>query len=558
MRLPDAEVFLPCVETPTRLILTSKQNGQHLCASKEMGVVSLSTRKEEWFWIHQDEATCGLLKSAKHGFYLAMELGTVKTQEEATMWRMIKKDGRMLIQLEAPSSHESTSDGSSSSTPHESSPETQVVVNHANNCDEWQMECLTGELCFMHHPQSDCRMRCDVVGQINMGSNWKGWEVFRFIAVHDYYIITSWTHTTRALATNDEGRVFTTDRHETKKRAIQYWKITKAPDNSGLWIESESFPGRFLSFIDRTLSCVKNECGTDLKKLWHLEPANRRQFYISNPFQDKRLSSTYHGALSVAGNRKEWEEWSIEKLDGGFFVIQSVYHQGRFLAYDRQGKLATSETPERWQIEESPHGGVVISGVGTDIQISCCNDGTVRSASNSFFGKSETWHLEPIMPSSTSGRNLAVMAGTVAAAAIVAPFAATAIVSALGFGYSGIAAGSVGAGMMSAEATAAAGGAIAAGGAVATLQSVGAAGLGIAGSSAAVGTGVVFGTGIVGGASALGSKKKTVGNSTSTTLRDDAERLPLSSWRWWDRQVDYIEVSSVDAWSTTNIAVAKL
>jgi len=498
MRLPDAEVFLPCVETPTRLILTSKQNGQHLCASKEMGVVSLSTRKEEWFWIHQDEATCGLLKSAKHGFYLAMELGTVKTQEEATMWRMIKKDGRMLIQLEAPSSHESTSDGSSSSTPHESSPETQVVVNHANNCDEWQMECLTGELCFMHHPQSDCRMRCDVVGQINMGSNWKGWEVFRFIAVHDYYIITSWTHTTRALATNDEGRVFTTDRHETKKRAIQYWKITKAPDNSGLWIESESFPGRFLSFIDRTLSCVKNECGTDLKKLWHLEPANRRQFYISNPFQDKRLSSTSQGALSASGNRKEWEEWSIEKLDGGFFMIQSVCHQGRFLAYDRQGKLSTSETPERWQIEESPHGGVVISGVGTDIQISCCNDAIVRSASNSF-GKSETWHLEPIMPSSTSGRKIAVMAGTVVATAIIAPFAATAIVAALGFG---IAAGSVG--------------------------------LGISGTSAAVGTGAVLGTGIVGGASALRRKKKTVGNST--TLQDDLEGLPLSAWSWWDRR----------------------
>ena len=47
------------------------------------------------------------------------------------------------------------------------------------------MEESGNELCFISHPVYDRRLRCDVFGQVGMDSNWKGWEVWRFVKNDD-------------------------------------------------------------------------------------------------------------------------------------------------------------------------------------------------------------------------------------------------------------------------------------------------------------------------------------------------------------------------------------
>ena len=122
---------------------------------------------------------------------------------------------------------------------------------------------------------------------------------------------------------------------------------------------------------------------------------------------------------------------------------------------------------------------------------------------------------------------------TIAASAVLMPFAVMGAVGALGFTAEGIAGGSIAAGMMSAEAIAAGGG-VAAGGIVATLQSIGAAGLGLAGTSAAVGAGAALGGSAVGISSAF-AKGEECNKSFSNSDKEVnyIDKRPFCAWRNW-------------------------
>jgi len=175
---------------------------------------------------------------------------------------------------------------------------------------------------------------------------------------------------------------------------------------------------------------------------------------------------------------------------------------GRYLGYEKylgsseDGTPVVGESKQCWRIGASPDGGVCIRLAKNGGWLSCnVNSHPCISNSNA---SSETWSLEPIMPSSTNSTQfwsrMGIGAVTVTAA-VAAPFAVMGVIGGMGFGTGGIVSGSMAAGMMSAKAIAG-GGAVAAGGTVATLQSIGAAGLGVAGTSAAAGAGAVVGGGV--------------------------------------------------------------
>lgn len=120
-------------------------------------------------------------------------------------------------------------------------------------------------------------------------------------------------------------------------------------------------------------------------------------------------------------------------------------------------------------------------------------------------------------------------AGLVVVGAAAAPALVVLGVGVIGFGASGVAAGSTAAAMMSAEA-AASGGIIAAGGTVATLQSIGTAGsLGVVGTNLAMGIGAMAGSFVSRAASAV------VGIASGHKKQDDdipvavAQQIPLSN-----------------------------
>jgi len=112
----------------------------------------------------------------------------------------------------------------------------------------WTVEPVTGELCFLSNAKTDSRIRCDMSGRLSMSSNWKGWEIFRFLEAGNGYVkICGWTHSQWILKCHASGKVQTgrqSDFH-TDQNWCSLWAVEIAPEGKGVIIKSRSF-GRFL------------------------------------------------------------------------------------------------------------------------------------------------------------------------------------------------------------------------------------------------------------------------------------------------------------------------
>lgn len=356
-----------------------------------------------------------------------------------------------------------------------------------------------------------------------MTLNWKGWEAWQFIRDESsgHFIITSWTHTKKVLGSGPDGRVFTTESKD-YECSWEKWRVAKHPNSEGLMIESVEHH-RLLAFSGQDLCTTNNEEGTN----WFLEPAHGYQFFVSTPSLDKRLSSNNEHPFT-SHNRKAWEKWIIEPTNQrvGQYSIRSMEH-GKFLGSQGDDRIVVSEKKHFWTIGASTDaegGGYHICSTQHNKRLAIDHNGNLYMKEGAGDGN-ELWDLECILPHTITGKQILIGSGATAAAAIATPFALMGVVGAMGFGTGGIAAGSLGAWMMSLE------GSVAAGGVVATLQSIGAAGLGLGLTSMAVGAGA-----ITGGLTSLGLINVINGSGAEQekiTIDEPAQHLPLCSWRLW-------------------------
>jgi hypothetical protein len=365
-----------------------------------------------------------------------------------------------------------------------------------------------------------------------MCSEWKGWEVWRFVRDEQnpgVFTITSWTHSNKVLCSDPDGKVFTT---ENKEGDWEKWRITKHPERKAIMMQSVSH-GRFLVASGKELHTDQNVAAD-----WHLEPAHSNNFFISATCHDRRVSCSPDGGPFTEKNWKKWEEWVIQPAGKklGIFRIKSRHHN-TFLGSGLDGGVVMTEhysgEREEWKLVLGNDDGMFIESVHNQGRLLACGENGALYMSEDHGGW-ETWRLHPIMPSTISGKQIGSLVGVgvgTLVLAIAAPFAVMGVVGALGFQAGGIVAGSAAAGMMSAEAIAAGGG-VAAGGTVATLQSIGAVGLGIAGTTTAVSAGAA--TGLFIGSSALVATGAMHKDAFSSTNVDQPEYLfPLCSWRQW-------------------------
>lgn len=394
----------------------------------------------------------------------------------------------------------------------------------------WNIEFLTGELCFISLPEKDKRITCNPFGALGMSENWKGWEVWRFIEAGNGNVrISSWTHSQHILCSDSSGKVTTT------KNLLgdwEKWIVERAPDGfDGIIIKSVSH-GRYLRSNGGHIDTSERFEGTSTT--WHLDAGHCNRFLISSIAHDKRICGSKDSVFST-GNRKEWEVWELTKLENNFVTLKSTAF-GKYLTFNGHELTVNDELHDNgiWKLEECEKAqGVYIKSKNHKAAISCNKSGSLVVVLGCT-GISESWSLEPSMPSTISGNQIKKysLAGSFAVASIIAaPFAVMGIIGAVGFGAEGIAAGSVAAGMMSAEAIAAGGGVVA-GGTVATLQSIGAAGLGLAGTSAAMGAGALLGGSALGISVAISG----VGNKSSgegAEVEKKSVNRPFCDWRSW-------------------------
>jgi len=151
----------------------------------------------------------------------------------------------------------------------------------------WQMECVTGELCFLSNPTIDARVRCDMTGLLTLSPNWKGWEVVRITEVAapyssnsnsnketGYVRISSWMHSQWFLCSDSTGIVSAChvtdsllsdngisnsndDSNSNSNNSCSKWAIEKYPTDEGnkhkgVIIRSATH-GRLLSIRDGVL-----------------------------------------------------------------------------------------------------------------------------------------------------------------------------------------------------------------------------------------------------------------------------------------------------------------
>jgi hypothetical protein len=112
----------------------------------------------------------------------------------------------------------------------------------------WRIEPVTGELCFLSNVAHESRIRCDMGGRLSMSTNWKGWEVFRFLEAGDGFVkIVSWTHSQWMLHCNADGKLQTATHcvSHSESEWSSSWAIESAPTGNGVVIRSERY-GRFL------------------------------------------------------------------------------------------------------------------------------------------------------------------------------------------------------------------------------------------------------------------------------------------------------------------------
>jgi hypothetical protein len=97
--------------------------------------------------------------------------------------------------------------------PHNNTNTTATTTTTSVPTITWNIDCVTGELCFLSnaHPSLNRRqLRCDLAGMLTLTDAWKGWEVFRFMeATHGYVKLSSWMHSQWLLCSTADGTVST-------------------------------------------------------------------------------------------------------------------------------------------------------------------------------------------------------------------------------------------------------------------------------------------------------------------------------------------------------------
>ena len=407
---------------------------------------------------------------------------------------------------------------------------------------EWEMEFTSGELCFISNPAVNLRIRCNVTGTLSLNKAWKGWEIFRFIEVGNcgQVVISSWTHSSKYLASNGDGQVYTT---ENRLGHDERWLIQKWSTGDGLWIQSvphgrvlslrplvqaspRGGPKKLLASLSHEIAGKNSEDRYELytttkrkepNAKWHMEAAHSHVYYISHANHNFLIATSKAGPMTTR-NRQEWEQWKLERANNGYFTLWNAAHQ-LYLGSTSNGHLHTTSLVgpwSMWDIQSFSQGFVILVS-SEHQQALCCDEHGILFTSD-ILRESDIsfWRLEPRMPLSLSGPQMASLgaAGAVGLALTAAmPFAVLGMAEFAGIAVTGVAATDL---------------------AVAGSEVAAAAGFT---SSAMIGfgSGALLGAGVIGktAMSVIDTKK----DELTTDLKDEETSgslyRPISNWRNW-------------------------
>ena len=274
----------------------------------------------------------------------------------------------------------------------------QIILSPYEPFHVWEMECVTGELCFLSNPALDARVRCDMAGLLTLSPNWKGWEVVRITEASaagatssnnngdgkDGYVrISSWMHNQWYLCSDAKGEVSTCSlaesllqppppplstlsSEEDQGYRCSRWAIEKYPTDEGgkhqgLIIRSATH-GRLLSIRDGLLKTYDS-----LDEMKQQQANNNNSDFVNGATSTTTTTTTVGNDIDIGGMVKHhademkrrstnWWKQSITNVQKTISdsAIQRrnsrLMAEGKMRVYPPNHSLSQEETIV-WQLE---------------------------------------------------------------------------------------------------------------------------------------------------------------------------------------------------------------
>jgi hypothetical protein len=394
------------------------------------------------------------------------------------------------------------------------------------------------ELVFVSSPSTDKQLKCKkpLWGdsyQIDITSKFGFTEIWSFHETkHGHVYISPLSDSKKYLACDSQGRAFLTpnDNHDTNEKITndKCWFIDRAPQGfQGVTIKNALNN----CYLYSDSQSAKTSIQFDRLAVWSLEAANRGKYSISLNLNEDQSKGLQFNNDELIVSEKGKDIWELRTSDDYSYVEVFLSSKELYLVYDSiNDKLRfqkISPKGNEWTLILDETNGIILQHAvsGKFLGLKCATTSKIVASLVSSRIDAIVLSLQPSIPQSKPLIPKPVLIGGLA---VAGPFAVTGAVTALGFSSAGIAAGSVGARMMSISAGLAGGG-VPAGGVVATLQSVGAAGLGMAGTASATAAGAAAGMTV--------SSKMDARNSGSAKTTNDIsgenEARVFCDWKHW-------------------------
>ena len=344
-----------------------------------------------------------------------------------------------------------------------SSNATQVCLQDQNDKTEsWNVELVTGELCFMSAPSIQNQLRCDMMGRLTLTSTAKGWEVFRFIESGGGKLrICSWMHSQHFLCCDSkDGAVITCGASrmvdEGPEIGMDEWYVEKAPGryaSEGVVIRSASSK-HLGDFLCHTEEGVFTSVHFDEEaSVWHLNSGHSQKYSLASLYNTPKTLGPFP---YVTDNKKQMDEIIMEQLDADGLV--RLYHikEEKYIGGGENGEVwlaADAGNSELWKMDMTrTDGGYVFYSVEHEdrmLSYHCEGQSGTEGAqpANSKINpklctvtdigddKREVWRVDPVLPRAVSSgkiKTFAIGTSIAVGTTVAMPFAMAGLAAVVG------------------------------------------------------------------------------------------------------------------------------
>lgn len=292
--------------------------------------------------------------------------------------------------------------------------------------ESWDVEFVSGELCFLSSPPSDSdgggdeegrrqQVRCDLAGRMTLTDDRRGWEVWRFVEAGAGKVrVVSWMHPF-CVACTHEGRVSAVGVGRAEEMCDE-WTVEKAPGGrAGVVLRSAACARRVLARGEGGgLTTTQELEGTS--GVWQLDAAHSQMYTLTSRDKGGSLGPFPY----VTENLKQSDQVVLQQIDEEGTVRMYHKSRGQYLRSVMEGEVTCDSNPpddadpsDLWKMEPRDGGYVFASKLHNQL-LACTPDEanpklcTIPSAAAT--DNLHVWDVNPTLPRAVSSAKIKTFA----------------------------------------------------------------------------------------------------------------------------------------------------